>query len=127
MRKIQLLVIIPILFLCSWAFAQVPDPGTDLTGWAGTLFNLITSKQWGPVVGLVLVGAVYLLKKLPWLSKLGRWGQWALNVGVTVATTLAAALYVHTAITFALVGVAVTNALIAAGTLELIRDSIENK
>lgn len=138
-----------LLFLGARAFAQVraeqdggvlhdpgsvPDAGVIVGGGgvvlhpddplsdAGTLFNALAKKQWWLVAAIVLVVAIYALRKTvfknTWFST--KWGGWTMNVGSALILALASYFAQGTEVTLMGVGLALLTAvklLSASGTL----------
>lgn len=135
MRFLKINFLTIFTFLCvfaGFAFAQttVPDPTTDIPGWLSALFQMFASKEWGLVIGVLTVGVVALLKKLPtfglkplaWL-KTSTWGKWIINIVVSEGTAVSTALFAHQKVTLGLIAAAFFGALGAAGALEFGKDA----
>lgn len=128
MRYFILLMVALIVGLVGTAFAQplpVPSPDENAVGWIGVLYQVFTAKEWGLFAGVLTVGLVALLKKLPKFSwfKAKAWRGWLLNVGASIGTVLSAALFTKQPVTISLILTALTGAVAAAGALELGKDS----
>ena len=87
------------LALLGMAWAGPPDPLTDPGWYLSAARGAIAAKAWAPLLGLVVLGAVALLRwqrvgivgAIPWLAT--RAGGWTLNVGVALLGALGPALY----------------------------------
>lgn len=132
MTKLNRLLTWPLLvvslLLCQVAVAQTtpppPSPDADLAGWAGLLYTAFTSKAWSVLVGLVLVGLVYPIRRFgPSLFKT-QFGGLVIAFLLSLCGTLGGALAVHVAFSWALVASSFATAATAAGVWEWIKDHI---
>ncbi len=65
--------VFPVLAMAQAATSTLPDPGTDLLGFAGAIFSAFQAKNWGVLAALGLAGLVFLArtfgaKALPFLG-----------------------------------------------------------
>jgi hypothetical protein len=124
-----LLVLLPALALAAPG-NEVPDPNVDASAWLKALYEALTSKSWGVVVGLAMVGLTYPIRK--WGSNVVPWFKTKLG-GVVLAFTLGmlATLGVAAAagakITLVLVAVTASSTATAAGLWGWIKDYLESK
>lgn len=112
--------------------SQVVDPSADLSGAVAQLLLAVQKGQWGLVVSLavllLIAGVRFIAAKNPtssvstWLSN--RWFGWGLNLGASLGGAIGTALLTGQPITAVLVIAALTNALAAAGTWELLKDTL---
>ncbi len=136
MHHLQRLLRSPFLLLASFllllvltgsAWAQPtppPAPDVDAAEWVKALYAAVTGKQWGIVVGLVLIGVVYPLRRFgPSVFKTA-FGGLALAFMVSLAGTLGIALAAGTTVSLGLVVGALTTAATAAGVWEWLKAHI---
>lgn len=120
--------LILLLLLCKVAEAQTsgapPTPDSDAAGWAKLLYEAFTSKSWSVLIGLVLVGLVYPIRRFgPDLFKT-QLGGVAIAFLLSLCGTLGGALAVHVAFSWALVASSLATAATAAGVWEWIKDRL---
>jgi len=132
MQRINRLLTWPVLMLVlmtasALAATDIPSPDTDAAAWAKLLWAAVTSKAWEPVVGLVLVGLTYPLRR--WAGALWSWfktpfGGMALNLAIALSGTLGAAFAVSAPITLALFATALSTSAASAGIWEWLKDHL---
>ena len=124
-RLLRHSLLIPIM-LCAWAVSAVaadapPPPAFDAPSWLQAVYTAVTSKNWGLVVGLGLIGLVYPLRLYgPSILKT-KFGGLALAFVVSLAGTFGVALLAGARPDFAMVITALTTAATAAGVWEWIK------
>lgn len=120
--------VVLLVLLTGLALAQtvspVPSPDADAAGWIKLLYGAVTSKAWGVVVGLVLIGLVYPLRK--WGPNVLKtpFGGLVLAFAVSLAATLGAALAAGVAPSLSLAASALATAATAAGVWEWLKAHI---
>lgn len=127
--KINRLLTWPLLFLvlmtgAALAATDVPAPDTDAAAWIKALYTAITSKAWGVVAGLALVGLVYPLRRFgPDVLKTP-FGGLVLAFLISLAATLGVALAAGAPLSLSLAASALATAATAAGVWEWIKAHI---
>jgi hypothetical protein len=120
--------IVLIVLLTGAALAQTipppPSPDTDAAGWIKLLYGAVTSKAWGVVVGLVLIGLVYPLRRFGPNVLKTPFGGLVLAFSISLAATLGAALAVGVAPSLSLAASALATAATAAGVWEWLKAHI---
>jgi hypothetical protein len=118
-----------LVLMCGTALAagDIPSPDQDAAGWVKLLYAAITSKAWTVVVGLVLVGVTYPLRR--WGGELVPWfktpfGGLGLAFLVSLSGTIGVALAAGATITLALVATSLSTAAAAAGIWEWLKAHI---
>jgi hypothetical protein len=132
MAKLNRILTWPLAFLilfCGVAFAatDVPSPDTDAAGWLKALYTALTTKAWTPLVGLVMIGLVYGIRRVlvPAWSWLGTaLGGLVLSFTLSLLSTLGAAFAVGTGFSWSLVLAALSTAAAAAGIWEWLKAHI---
>lgn len=136
MERINRLLTWPLLLLVlvlvlppavAAAAPNIPTPDTDVTGWLKALYTGVTSKAWGSVCGLVMIGMTYPLRRwggmlIPWFKT--PFGGLTLGFLVSLAGTLGVALAAGVRPTPALVATALSGAASAAGIWEWLKTHI---
>lgn len=127
------LFLFSLLFLLYPALAlaagEVPNPDTDAPGWLKALYTAATSKEWGIVVGLAMVGLTYPIRR--WGAAVVPWFKTKLG-GITLAFvlgmlgTLGVAAAAGAKITLVLVAVTVSSTATAAGVWGWVKDYLEH-
>jgi len=109
----------------AWAAADAPPaPDVDAAGWLKALYAAVTGKQWGIVVGVVLIGVVYPLRRFgPEVLKTP-FGGLVLAFLMSLAGTLGIALAAGAGVSLGLVVTALTTAATAAGVWEWLKAHI---
>lgn len=132
MQKINRLLTWPMVFLFLWcatavAASDIPSPDTDAAGWLKLLYAAVTSKAWEPVIGLVLIGLTYPLRRFA----VSLWGWFATPFGglvlafaIALCGTLGSALAVRAPISLSLFAASLSTAAAAAGVWEWLKDHI---
>lgn len=126
MQKLNRLLTWPLVFLVlmvstALAAPDVPDPAADAVGWVKALYEAVTSKSWGIVSGLALVGLVYPLRRFgPSIFKTA-FGGMVLAFAVSLAGTMGIALAAGAKISLALVASSLATAATAAGVWEWLK------
>lgn len=119
--------VILLFLLTSTALAappEPPSPDTDVAAWAKLLYEALTSKSWSVLVGLVLIGLVYPIRRFgPDLFKTA-FGGLVIAFAVSLSGTLGAALAVHVELSWALVATSLSTAAAAAGVWEWLKAHI---
>jgi len=112
-----------LLLFSQLAFAATipPPPDFDAPAWLQALYTAVTSKNWGLVVGLALVGLVYPLRLYGPAMFKTKLGGLVLAFGVSLCGTFGAALLAGARPDFAMVITALTTAATAAGVWEWIK------
>lgn len=128
-RKLTWPLILFVLFLMSvattaFAATDPPSPDVDAAAWAKALYTAVTSKEWGIVAGLGLVGLVYVARR--WLLGWVGWfktpfGGLVLGFLVALASTMGLALAAGAKPSIALVFTSLSSAAAAAGVWEWIK------
>jgi hypothetical protein len=124
-----LLLLFPALALAAPG-TSVPSPDVDASGWIKALYDAVTSKSWGVVVGLVMVGATYPIRK--YAAKLVPWFDTKLG-GITLAfvlgmlMTLGIATAAGAKWTLVLVATAASTTATAAGVWGWVKDWLASK
>lgn len=127
--KFNRLLTWPLLFLvlmtgAALAATDIPAPDTDAAGWIKLLYLAITSKAWGVVAGLVLVGFVYPLRRFgPSVFKTP-FGGLVLAFLVALAGTMGVALAAGAPLSLSLAASALATAASAAGIWEWLKAHI---
>ena len=111
------------LCLASLAFGQTtPDPSKDLGGYAKALYDATAGHHWVLLVGLVLMGVTWGVRKLvPMIhGKVGAWlntdrGGALLSLGLGLVGGIATAFAAGKAVTFQLLASAVVASWTASG------------
>jgi hypothetical protein len=132
MLKINRFLTWPIVFLvlfCGVSFAatDVPTPDTDAAAWLKALYTALTTKAWTPVVGLVMIGLVYGIRRVlvPSWAWLGTaFGGLVLGFTLSLLSTLGAAFAVGTSFSWSLVLMSLSTAAAAAGIWEWLKAHI---
>lgn len=129
MAKLNRLLTWPLLFLvlmtgAALAATDIPAPDTDAAGWIKALYTAITSKAWGVVAGLALVGVVYPLRRFgPDVLKTP-FGGLVLAFLIALAGTMGVALAAGAPLSLSLAASALATAATAAGVWEWIKAHI---
>ncbi len=126
MRRRILFAVIALTYLCGVAFAATdpPPPDVDAATWIKAIYTAVTSKNWGLVVGLVLVALVFPLRKYgPALLK-SKTGGLLLSFATSLAGTLGAALLAGAKPDLPMVITALTTAATAAGIWAWLKDHL---
>jgi hypothetical protein len=101
-----------------------PPPDQNASAWLQALYVAVTSKQWGVLAGVGLIGIVYPLRVFgPDVFKTA-FGGLVLAFAISLAGTLGAALAVGVTISWMLVASALATAATAAGLWEWIKAHI---
>jgi hypothetical protein len=132
MQKLNRFLTWPLVLLvlfCGVALAavDVPTPDTDAPGWLKALYTALTTKAWTPVVGLVMIGLVYGIRRVvvPAWAWLGTaFGGLVLSFTLSLLSTLGAAFAVGTGFSWSLVLMALSTAAAAAGIWEWLKAHI---
>jgi len=126
MRRRILFATIALTYLCGVAFAAAdpPPPDVDAAAWIKAIYTAVTSKNWGLVVGLVLVGLVFPLRKYgPALLK-SKMGGLLLGFATSLAGTMGAALLAGAKPDLPMIITALTTAATAAGIWAWLKDHL---
>ncbi len=103
---------------------QVPSPDVDAAGWAKALYEAITQKHWGIVVGVALIGIVYPIRRWgPDVLKTP-FGGLVLAFVISLAGSLGITLAAGVAFSWSIAVGALTTAATAAGVWEWIKQHI---
>lgn len=121
-----------VLFLMSlattaFAASNPPSPDVDAAGWIKALYDAATSREWSVVVGLVLVGLVYVARRwlLGWVSWFKTpFGGLVLGFLVALASTMGLALGAGAKPSLSLVMTALSSAAAAAGVWEWLKTHV---
>jgi 4-hydroxybenzoate polyprenyltransferase len=126
-RILQSLGVLAVLALyvgTALAADAPPSPDADAAGWIKALYEAVTSKNWGLVAGVVLIGLVYPLRRFgPSIFKTG-FGGIVLAFLTSLAGTFGIALAAGAKPNLAMIVTAVTTAATAAGLWQWIKDHI---
>lgn len=124
---------LPLLLLCllgSVAYAAVdptgapPAPDTDAAEWLKAIYAAVTSKAWGTVAGLALIGLVYPLRRFGPNVLKTPFGGLVLAFLISLAGTLGIALAAGAGVSLGLVFGALSTAATAAGVWEWLKAHI---
>ena len=108
----------------AWAADAPPAPDVDAAAWLKALYAAVTGKQWGILVGVVLIGVVYPLRRFgPDVFKTP-FGGIALAFLVSLAGTLGITLAAGADFSLGLVVTALTTAATAAGVWEWLKSHL---
>jgi hypothetical protein len=123
---IKMKLILILLLMCTWsataaAAGPVPPPDVDAAAWLQAIYVAVTSKNWGLVVGIALIGLVYPLRLWGPAVFKSKLGGLMLAFLVSLAGTFGAALAAGAHPNFAMVVTALTTAATAAGLWEWIK------
>ena|SRR5882672_8167583 len=123
------LCLLVVMSLASVAFAatDVPSPDTDAAGWVKALYLAMTSKEWGSVAGLAMIGLVYVARRwlLGWVSWFKTpFGGLVLGFGIALASTMGVALAAGARPSLSLVATSLATAAAAAGVWEWLKDHV---
>lgn len=123
MRRITIgaVLLFPALAL---AQAVIPDPGTDVPAFLTAVLTALRGGDWKVVAALAMVGVIFILRKfgakvIPWLAT--SLGGATFTGLVVLVTGLAATLFAHQSITWALLGTLLVATWTAAGTWTWLR------
>jgi hypothetical protein len=125
-------IVLSLLFLMCWsatafAAADPPSPDVDTSAFVKALYTAVTSKQWGVVVGLALVGLVYVARRwvLGWVSWFKTpFGGLVLAFLMSLAGTMGVALAAGAKPSLSLAATALSTAAAAAGVWEWLKAHI---
>jgi hypothetical protein len=125
-RSLAPLILFFLLLACGSALAAAapPPPDQDAAEWLKALYAAFTSKAWGTVAGVVLIGLVYPLRRFGPAILKTPFGGLALAFVVSLAATLGAALAVGVSFSLALVASSLATAATAAGIWEWLKAHI---
>lgn len=111
-----------LLLFSKLAFAvDAPPPAFDAPAWVQEVYAAVTSKNWGLVAGLALIGLVYPLRLYGPAVFKTKLGGLALAFGVSLCGTFGAALLAGARPDIAMIVTALTTAATAAGVWEWIK------
>src|SRR5678815_2465702 len=126
MKRKALFTAFVLAYLCGVAFAATdpPPPDVDAAVWIKAVYTAVTSKNWGLVVGMVLIAIVFPLRKYgPALLK-SKTGGLLLAFATSLAGTMGAALLAGAKPDLPMVITALTTAATAAGVWAWLKDHL---
>lgn len=126
MRTLNRLLSWPLLFLLlmtatALAATDIPSPDTDAAGWVKLLYAAVTSKAWEAVVGLVLIGLVYPVRRFGPAILKTPFGGLVLAFAISLLGTMGVALAAGVHFSLSLAASSLSTAAAAAGLWEWLK------
>jgi len=121
-RNLSIVCLLCLLAGHALAADAPPPPDVDAAAWLQAIYAAFTSKSWGVLAGLVLIAAVWPIRRFGPTFFKGRFAGVALAFVTALAATLGATLAVGAELTLGVVGTAISTAAAAAGVWEWLKD-----